>query len=190
MFSTRHIAFCSVWALLIFTGAQSMLAENPHDIQPVTVSNPDISFGAGATTIAVHGMKKGQADGPNDAKPIKQLNNSSKGKPGGGGGGSASDPVAQSHPFVSSATVTANPSFEGLGNGFPPFTVDSAPPDPNGAVGATEYVQWVNESFAVFDKAGNLKDGPIAGNELFQPLGATHPAPSITMATRSSPMTR
>ncbi len=31
------------------------------------------------------------------------------------------------------------------------------PPDTNGAVGATQYVQWVNASFAVFDKATGAK---------------------------------
>src|SRR5262245_45551065 len=47
-------------------------------------------------------------------------------------------------------------SFDGLGNGFVgpqgPFAINSAAPDPNGAVGSTQYVQWVNTSFAVFDK--------------------------------------
>src|SRR5260370_1125444 len=51
----------------------------------------------------------------------------------------------------------------------------SAPPDTNGAVGATQYVQWVNESFEVFDKAGNSVAGPTPGNQLFQSLGSSHP---------------
>src|SRR5204862_6776286 len=39
--------------------------------------------------------------------------------------------------------------------------------------GATQYVQWNNTSFAVFDKAtGALLYGPAAGNTLFQSLGA------------------
>jgi hypothetical protein len=161
--------------LLASAGGDPLLADDPHHVEPVVMSNPDVSFGPGATTIPVHGMRKGQTNGPNHERPLKQLNNSNKGKPGGGGGGSASDPVAQSEPFTSSAQVTANPTFEGLGDGFPPFSVDAAPPDTNGAAGATEYVQWVNESFAVFDKTGALKDGPVAGNELFQALGANHP---------------
>ncbi len=165
----------SAIALLAICGSRPVYADDPHDIQPVVLTNPDVSFGPGATSVAVHGMRKGQANGPSDTKPLRQLNNSSKGKPGGGGGGTSSDPVAQSAAFTSSATATANPTFEGLGNGFPPFAVDSAPPDTNGAVGATQYVQWVNESFAVFDKTGVLKDGPVAGNQLFQGLGSNHP---------------
>src|SRR6266404_1891318 len=47
---------------------------------------------------------------------------------------------------------------------------------PNGAVRATQVVEWVNESFEVFSKAtGAAVKGPIAGNQLFQALGATHP---------------
>ena len=35
-------------------------------------------------------------------------------------------------------------SFEGLGDGQYGFSVTGAPPDTNGTVGATQYVQWVN----------------------------------------------
>src|SRR5437773_1476120 len=58
----------------------------------------------------------------------------------------------------------------------PGVVVLTNPDVTNGAGGVTQYVQWVNESFAVFDKStGALLDGPIAGNELFQALGASHP---------------
>jgi hypothetical protein len=76
---------------------------------------------------------------------------------------------------VAAVTVGNVTSFDGVGQGAFGFTVNSAPPDTNGAVGATQYVQWVNESFAVFSKAGALLAGPTAGNTLFQALGATHP---------------
>jgi hypothetical protein len=72
-------------------------------------------------------------------------------------------------PFVS-ATLGLN--FEGLGQGQYGFTITGAPADPNGAVGATQYVQWVNTSFAVFDKAtGALLMGPVAGNALWSGFG-------------------
>jgi hypothetical protein len=67
-------------------------------------------------------------------------------------------------------------NFAGVGDGDYGFTPNAAPPDTNAAVGATQVVQWVNESFAVFDKTnGALVKGPVAGNQLFQALGATHP---------------
>lgn len=45
-------------------------------------------------------------------------------------------------------------------------------PDANGAVGATQYVQWVNTNFSIYDKStGALIDGPVAGNSLWSALG-------------------
>lgn len=67
---------------------------------------------------------------------------------------------------------TAGLGFDGLGSGFAGFTITGAPPDTNGAVGLTQYVQWVNEAFAVFDKAtGALLKGPVAGNSLWAGFG-------------------
>jgi hypothetical protein len=41
-------------------------------------------------------------------------------------------------------------------------------PDANGAVGATQYVQWVNTSFSIYDKStGALIEGPVAGKSLW-----------------------
>jgi hypothetical protein len=43
-----------------------------------------------------------------------------------------------------------------------------APPDPNGAVGETQYVQWVNNRLAIYNKSdGALALGPLPGNILF-----------------------
>jgi len=70
-----------------------------------------------------------------------------------------------------SAPTATGVSFEGVGVGIPGFVPSSNPPDTNGRVGATQYVQWNNTSFAVFSKSGTLLYGPAAGNTLFQPLG-------------------
>ncbi len=65
--------------------------------------------------------------------------------------------------------TTGGLNFEGVGNGAYGYAVHVAPPDTNGAAGATQYVQWVNLAFAVFDKStGNLLYGPAAGNTLWQ----------------------
>jgi hypothetical protein len=174
----RALSFGLVAAFTLSTlcNGPIALAENPNNTPAVVVlTNPDVSYGAGAGTITVHGMRKGQSDGPKHDKPFRAVpGGGNKGKPGGGGG--SSDPVVQSTFATSNGALATGFNFEGLGNGFPNFSVNSAPPDTNGAVGATQYVQWVNESFAVFDKStGALLDGPIAGNELFQALGASHP---------------
>jgi hypothetical protein len=76
-----------------------------------------------------------------------------------------------------SAPTPTGVSFEGVGAGIPGFIPSSIPPDTNGRVGATQYVQWNNTSFAIWDKSGRLLYGPVAGNTIFQPLGgacATH----------------
>jgi hypothetical protein len=76
-----------------------------------------------------------------------------------------------------SAPTPTGVSFEGVGAGIPGFIPSLIPPDTNGRVGATQYVQWNNASFAIWDKTGRLLYGPVAGNTLFQPLGgacATH----------------
>jgi hypothetical protein len=63
-------------------------------------------------------------------------------------------------------------NFAGVGNGDYGFAPDAAPPDTNGAVGATQFVQWVNESFAVFNKATGARVlGPVAGKSLWSGFG-------------------
>ena len=47
------------------------------------------------------------------------------------------------------------------------------PPDTNGAVGPTQYVQMVNSSFSVYDKAGTRLSGPTQINSLFSTLPAS-----------------
>jgi Domain of unknown function (DUF5979)/Fibronectin type III domain len=61
-------------------------------------------------------------------------------------------------------------NFAGVGAGDYLWISDQwAPPDTNGAVGQTQYVQWVNTSFAVFDKAtGAILSGfPKPGNSIW-----------------------
>src|SRR6267142_1856704 len=80
------------------------------------------------------------------------------------------DPIRQQTmvPF----TPVVGTSFEGLGAGQYGFSVTGAPPDTNGTVGATQYVQWVNTSFAIFNKTtGALVAGPTAGNALWSGFG-------------------
>ena len=61
--------------------------------------------------------------------------------------------------------------FAGVGAGNYGFTVNSTPPDTNMAVGLSQVVQWVNTSFAIFDKTtGALIYGPAAGNTLWKNL--------------------
>jgi len=82
------------------------------------------------------------------------------------------DPVRQRTAAMVPFTPVVGTSFEGLGAGQYGFSITGAPPDTNGAVGATQYVQWVNTSFAVFNKTtGALVAGPTAGNTLWSGFG-------------------
>jgi hypothetical protein len=82
-------------------------------------------------------------------------------------------------PGPTAAAVAAAPallnSFEGIGNGFTgpngTFSVNSAPPDTNGAVGPNHYVETVNASFAIFNKSGTPIYGPVPINRLWSGFG-------------------
>lgn len=93
-------------------------------------------------------------------------------------------PPEEPDPALQRTTAAANPgssvtlinNFEGIGNGLAGvngFQVQVAPPDTNGAVGLTQYVQWVNINFAVFDKiTGSILAGfPVPGNTLWSGFG-------------------
>ncbi|SRR6266498_122407 len=81
------------------------------------------------------------------------------------------DGAVQASAFAS-VPVTNGLNFEGIGEGLVGYNVNVAPPDTTGDVGLTQYVQWVNLSFAVFDKATGVKTyGPAAGNTLWSGFG-------------------
>jgi hypothetical protein len=70
-------------------------------------------------------------------------------------------------------STNAGVNILGLGTGFAGVNVSTTIPDTNGAVGPTQFVQFVNDGFAVFNKS----DGSVAlpathGNTLWQALGA------------------
>src|SRR5947209_4621175 len=73
------------------------------------------------------------------------------------GPGNPQDGALQSSADYSVAAPTLGGSVDGVGQGFSGpqgiFSVQYAPPDTVGAVGATQYVQVVNVGLAVFDKA-------------------------------------
>ncbi len=66
-------------------------------------------------------------------------------------------------------TPTFGLEFEGIGdaNSF----CSCEPPDNDGAPGTTQYVQWVNSGYQVFDKAGNTLLGPVPGNSFWTGFG-------------------
>lgn len=62
--------------------------------------------------------------------------------------------------------------FQGVGLRLGLYTPASTPPDTTGAAGATQFVEWVNTDFAVFDKAtGAVLMGPAPGDSLWKGFG-------------------
>ena len=101
-----------------------------------------------------------------EAEPVRRIPL----PPGMAGAAAVPDLVRQQ--TIAAATPPASQSFEGLGNAQYGFTVNSAPPDTNGAVGASQYFQLVNSSFAIFNKStGALVAGPTATNTLWSGFG-------------------
>jgi hypothetical protein len=141
------------------TAAQGPI-DPPNDPRPVhSVRTPPLRNMPPLPPPA-RGEEMGRERVPEPIRPTPPIDN---GEP---------DTVRQSSfgPLVSAPTA-GGISFEGVGVGIPGFVPSSNPPDTNGRVGATQYVQWNNTSFAVWDKSGTLLYGPAAGNTLFQPLG-------------------
>lgn len=77
----------------------------------------------------------------------------------------ALDPVLQTSTPLNAAPATLF-NFEGVNN------VDSVlPPDTNGDIGPNHYVQWVNLTFAIYDRAGTVLYGPAAGSTIWDGFG-------------------
>src|SRR3954451_6504621 len=96
-------------------------------------------------------------------RPLRRLN---------AGQGNGPD-AAQQTTSGEAAAVTSGSGFEGVGRGQYGFDVLYSPPDTVGAVGATQYVQWVNTYFAVFDKTSHaiVPGFPKPGNAIWSGFG-------------------
>jgi hypothetical protein len=102
-----------------------------------------------------------------EAEPVKPI--PSRRQPPGG-----PDQVVQGKRFapVAGQAPAATLNRDGIGNGFTgpqgTFSVRYAPPDNNGAVGTTQFVETVNVALAVFNKAtGAVQYGPVNINTLW-----------------------
>jgi hypothetical protein len=149
-------------AVLVCGGSAFGKSTQPNDTGPAVhhdVSAPLTDLAVGVTPEPDKKEKEKKKDG---RLPLH------------GGSPSAPDPALQSSPG-SAAAPAAGLNFEGIGQGFTgpagTFSVNSAPPDPNGAVGPNNYVEIVNESFAIFNKSGTPIYGPVPTNTLWSGFG-------------------
>ena len=77
------------------------------------------------------------------------------------GGTNAADPVVQTTTSTATAAQALG-QWEGVGAGYPGFSVTAVPPDTNIAVGPNHIVEWVNNAFVVFNKQGDQVHAPVA----------------------------
>ena len=95
------------------------------------------------------------------------------------GGGVLMAKLANSN-GLSGLNYSVGLNFLGVGNGFSGYTVQDVTPMIAMAVGDTQVVQWVENSYAVFDKTtGTPLTGAISASTLFSALGG----PCAYMAT-------
>ncbi|MCX7219223.1 MAG: hypothetical protein NTY70_09885 [Burkholderiales bacterium] len=147
----------------------AQMAASPHKVEIIESSHHDHSFVLRDTV--------GKAVDPHYRKEAKEKRR----VPYVDSPNFETDAAAQlSHVSSSSKNLAAPTSaglgFDGMGQGFSGpsgvFAVQSAPPDTTGAVGASQFVQWVNSSLTVFNKAtGAATYGPVKGNTLFSGFG-------------------
>ena len=86
---------------------------------------------------------------------------------------SVADPVLQTSTPTPAAAIALG-QWEGLGGGYPGFSVTAVPPDPNMAVGPNHIVQWVNNAFVVFDKHGAQVQAPVADSTFWGVLSTCY----------------
>jgi hypothetical protein len=163
---TSTVAAAVFASSLLVTGASatSALGASKGDVGPVEVSAAVHSDVSGPLSSLVGVAATASTDNQKHEKPLRVLPNM-------GTALNQADGALQTKAGPLAGT-TNGLNFLGVGKDFYGFTDQYAPPDTNGAVGATQYVQWVNTYFAVFDKStGALISGPVAGNTLWAGFG-------------------
>ncbi len=148
-------------ALLPAMAARAATAPPAPVVTGATVSSPvamDVS--APLTKLPEKHEDAREKKEKHPAKPVP--------RPGAGTSGTPSATTAAAAPATSA-------NFEGVGQGFSgpsgTFSVSSAPPDTNIAVGPNHVVEMVNSSFAIFNKSGSPLYGPVAINTLWSGFG-------------------
>jgi hypothetical protein len=116
-------------------------------------------------------LQPGKDDDHQHAKPHRPVPH----PPGSGRASSLPSSSGTGQSVVSPRAPTAGVSFDGIGNGFSgpqgTFSVSSAPPDENAAVGPNHILEVVNTSLAIFNKSGTVLYGPVAINTLWSGFG-------------------
>ena len=153
MSGTRFTAAVAISLAAFLTPANGAASDRPTLISHVT-SQP------------VRDMPpQARRDGPPEDKPVRRptARHSS---------GGVADPVVQTSTTTAASAQTLG-QWEGLGVGYPGYSITGVPPDPNIAVGPNHIVQWVNNAFVVFDKSGGIVNPPVSDDTFWGGLSGT-----------------
>ena len=153
MFGTRFTAAVTMSLAALLLPAKGAASDRPTLISHVT-SQP------------VRDMPPQAArNGPPEEKPMRRPTARRS-------AGDVVDPVVQTSTTTAASAQTLG-QWEGLGAGYPGFSITAVPPDPNIAVGPNHIVQWVNNAFVVFDKSGGIVNPPVSDDTFWGSLSGT-----------------
>src|ERR1041384_442792 len=163
----RLAVVAALFALAVLVQAAVVFAGGATRTGPQSVSGsaPVAIPGAHGRVFVGHSYKNdvSPALGAIPAMPLKPMpEREAAPNPRIGSHRNAADPVVQRTQAPASMPA---PSLNFNGIPFPGVACNCAPPDTNGEVGATQYVQIVNEGFQVFSKS--------TGASLYGPAGIT-----------------
>jgi hypothetical protein len=156
---SRNLFPAGALCMLVLPGiawsAPEVIREIYHDTSPPLSSMPAYSIGEAPKKMRIF--------------PLRTLPTHAA---GGNQATSATDAALQPSGILPFVSATTGLNFDGAGVGFSgpngTFTVTGAPSDSNRAVGATQFVEMVNVSLAVFSKStGAAVMGPVDINTLW-----------------------
>ncbi len=158
-----------VVALVLGTGSAGPGSGGPELAAPGGLAGASTTAGADGPVAVGHGVSVGRSVRNDRSRPLRDMTQypvralpadaeNDQGRPV-HAAPSAHDPVVQGA-AAAAAMPAAGLNFDGIA--FPGVSCFCAPPDTNGEVGATQYVQTVNDGYQVFDKAtGASVYGPV-----------------------------
>ena len=168
---TSTVAAAVLASSLLVTGVSATSVPGPPNgdtVGPVEVSGAVHSDVSAPLSSLVGVAPPASTDTQTHERPLRVLPNM-------GNALNQADGALQTSSGPLVPTTSLFPPFAGIGDtsNTPANHCNCAPPDTNGAVGATQYVQWVNTAFAVYDKAtGAIAAGfPTPGNTLWAGFG-------------------
>ena len=140
---------CIGLALAIFALSGFTVASEPAPASaPVSAAAPQLT--KGVTPVVTGSLRDMPVIPPSLAPGHHHVEPMTPAPPTEGAG---VDTALQTTPGpIYSAPAPTGLSWDGVGVGLAGFSPGSNPPDVEGRVGATQYMQWNNTSFAVFNK--------------------------------------